>query len=92
MSLTKAELGVILEAVSSFEEAEGAPMFLGRPDRWYEHPHWRCVNEHVSTRYLKSEAHGTNVCLAAHCREPLFLTFPEDVDGPLDISRRQVQS
>lgn len=56
-------------------------MFLSRPDRWYEKAHWRCINDHVSSRYLKSEAKGCALCLA--CREPVVLTFPEDVDGPL---------
>lgn len=60
-------------------EKEGGMMLLGKPARWYEKPHWRCVNNHVSTTYLKSEAKGGCVCLA--CYEFVVLTFPEDIDG-----------
>ena len=63
---------------------EVGTMFLGKPDRWYEDPHWRCVNGHVSTFYLNSEAVGACLCLAAGCFQPLYLTFPEDKDGPLE--------
>lgn len=61
--------------------AEDGPFFVGRPERWWDDPTWRCLNDHVSKRYLKSEELGANVCLA--CREPITLTFPEDQDGPL---------
>lgn len=70
-----------LQALKDTEEAAGAPMFLGTPDRWYENPRWRCVNNHVSRVYLKSEAVGADLCLK--CYEPVRLTFPEDRDGPL---------
>lgn len=63
-------------------EREGGEMFLGKPDRWYRHPScWRCVNDHVSTYYLKSEAQGGALCL--ECYQFVLLTFPEDKDGPL---------
>lgn len=65
------------------EKDAGTEMFMGWPDRWYEPPgpRWRCINDHVSTRYLKAEARG-DLCLA--CHEFVFFTFPEDVDGPLE--------
>jgi len=65
-------------------EQEDGPMFMGKPDRWYDKPHWRCSNDHVSTTYLKSEERGA-VCLA--CGEAVLLTFPEDRDGPLSASK-----
>lgn len=61
--------------------AEGGEMFLGKPDRWYKEPLWRCVNNHVSLNYLKSEQCGRALCL--ECFEPVMLTFPEDKEGPL---------
>ena len=61
--------------------AEGGPMFLGKPERWFADPRWRCPNDHVSVSYLKSESRGGPLCL--ECEEPVFLTFPEDADGPL---------
>lgn len=62
------------------EEASGKLLFMGKPDRWWEHPHWRCENDHVSVTYLKSEQKGA-LCLS--CYKPVHLTFPEDRDGPL---------
>jgi hypothetical protein len=56
-------------------------MFMGKPDRWYETPHWRCENEHVSGRYLITDRGG--MCLAGGCGSFVWLTFPEDVEGPL---------
>lgn len=64
-------------------EAEDGPMFMERPDRWWDNAHYRCVNGHVSTTVLKSERLGRDACLAADCEEALTLTFPEDTDGPL---------
>ncbi len=65
------------------EIEDGGETFLGFPDRWYEPPgpKFRCVNNHVSMRVLKSEAAGCDLCLACHGR--LTLTFPEDEDGLL---------
>jgi hypothetical protein len=74
--VTPQELGARLDTIAAREEG---PKFFGRPDRWYETPHWRCVNNHVSRRYLISEL--GDFCLA--CMGPVRLTFPEDVDGPL---------
>lgn len=52
----------------------GDEMFLGWPDAWYEAGHMGCQNGHVSSRSLKSEAIGGNVCLA--CFKPLTLLPP----------------
>jgi hypothetical protein len=60
----------------------GEPLFANKPDHWWENPHWRCVNNHVSKRFLKTETRG-DVCLA--CGESILLTFPGDQDGPLVI-------
>lgn len=90
MTLTDGELATILNAVAGYEVAvDGGTLWFERPERWWETPHWRCVNDHVSTMYLKSEERGAQ-CLAAGCRKPMHLTFPEDVDGPLDVTRRTV--
>lgn len=61
----------------------GGETFLGVPARWCDPPgpKYRCVNNHISRRVLKSEAAGCDLCLACHGR--LTLTFPEDEDGPL---------
>lgn len=64
------------------EKAEGGEMFMGTPDRWFEGGLRRCVNDHVSRMVLKSEALGRHACLA--CGAPVFMTFPEDKDGPLE--------
>ena len=58
--------------------AEEGPLSLGLPERWLEDPHWRCVNGHVSIRYLKSEEFGCDLCLG--CGASVRLTFPEDED------------
>jgi hypothetical protein len=73
-------LAATLTALAQQEAESGCEMFLGKPYRWYEVHKLRCINDHVSTRYLKSEERG-NLCLA--CMEPVYLTFPEDKDGPL---------
>lgn len=75
-----AHLGWCIDLISQYECDHGEMMFLGRPDRWYEKPAWRCPNEHVSRVYLKSEEKG-DLCLA--CHENVRLTFPEDIEGPL---------
>lgn len=72
------------ERLKVIAEAEGGPMFMGWPDRWYEQGFLRrCENDHVSSMTLKSEALGRDACLAAGCRAPVCITFPEDRDGPL---------
>lgn len=55
-------------------------MFFGVPERWFESPHWRCANGHVSRVYLSSETRG-DACLAGGCGELVWMTFPEDKDG-----------
>lgn len=62
-------------------DAEGGPKFMGFPDRWWDDPTFRCVNNHVSKSGLKVESRGALCCLAAGCREVLWLTFPEDQEG-----------
>lgn len=78
--MTQAELREKLVKLREAEGAAGQPVFLDIPDRWYERPHWRCCNDHVSTMYLKAEKEGDS-CLK--CYAPVYLTFPEDKDGPL---------
>ena len=72
-----------LRVIADEELAAGGEAFMNWPDRWYEEPgpKWRRPNGHVSSRYLKSEEKGGDVCLA--CFDFLDLTFPEDKDGPL---------
>lgn len=70
-----------IQRIAKSEKDAGAYMFLKFPDRWYDNPHWRCINKHVSTTYLKSEARGGDLCL--ECGEFVNLTFPEDKDGHL---------
>lgn len=65
--------------LKTIAKAEGGPWFLESLDRWLDDPHWRCVSEHVSTRYLRTE--NGDKCLA--CGGRVYLTFPEDRDGPL---------
>lgn len=71
------EMCLVLDEIAA---GEGGPMWFDRPDRWWDDPHWRCINGHVSTCYLKSEERGA-VRLAGRCRMPVALTFPEDSDG-----------
>lgn len=79
--MSETELFLKIVALREHEKAEGHEMFLGIPDRWMEAPLWRCSNEHVSSMYLKSESAKRDLCL--ECGEPVFMTFPEDKDGPL---------
>lgn len=66
---------------------EDGPKENGIPDRWLDAHLRRCPNDHVSSTVLKSEAQGRNACLA--CYAPVFLTFPEDKDGPLGLTDEQ---
>lgn len=52
------------------------PTFLGIPERWLDDPTWKCPNGHISRRFLKSEAHQTDLCLA--CMEPVRLCDPDE--------------
>lgn len=74
--MTSQELGDWLNQAKAIEVLCGSPFFLGIPDRWFEDPHWRCLNGHVSRRYLKTEEYG-DLCLA--CQKPVRLSFPEDL-------------
>lgn len=67
------------EEVVAAEIATGVPAFFGLPDRWYDAPHWRCANDHVSHRFLKADGRGDR-CL--ECGASVVMTFPGDVDGP----------
>jgi hypothetical protein len=61
-------------------QKEGGRMFVGKPDRWWEYPHWRCLKDHVSRFFIKSDYKGA---MCPVCMAPVGLTFPEDQDGPL---------
>jgi len=67
------------EKLEKLMAQETGPRFLGVPDRWFDARKLRCVNDHVSRTYLKSELHGS-LCLA--CGEPVYLSYPEDEEGP----------
>jgi hypothetical protein len=62
-------------------QAEGGPLFGGKPDRWYDTATWRCYNDHVSAWYIGCETPPYARCPA--CHEAVYLTFPGDIDGPL---------
>lgn len=83
--LTVETLRAQLDLLSTLEATAGAEMFMHRPDRWWDARHWRCVNGHVSTTILISEALRRDACLA--CRGEVMLTFPEDREGPFDPKR-----
>lgn len=83
--VTEAELGQILDNYAAAEDMAGALMLVERPDRWYDDPHWRCVNGHVSdcpvAGYTPDNVYSYQLCPG--CKSPVRLTFPEDVSGPL---------
>ena len=82
-------VGELVQLQSVLISFEAGPRFMGIPERWYADgpdkpyghpdrgPKFRCVNGHVSTRVLKTEARGDR-CLA--CDGNLVMTFPEDKD------------
>lgn len=78
--------------LKKLSEEFGFKMFLGTPDFWYEKPgpKYRCKNEHVSDFVLKSEEKGCLLCLA--CMEKLFITFPFDKDGPVNLDNAFLQT
>ncbi|HEX5213300.1 MAG TPA: hypothetical protein VFW22_16365 [Pseudolabrys sp.] len=59
--------------VANSEQERGRALFMGKPDAWYEDPHWFCINGHVSGRYLSTETRGER-CLA--CGAPVILGPP----------------
>jgi hypothetical protein len=68
-------------------------MLLERPDRWYDDPHWRCVNGHVNTAPVEGWLNDPQAApgydpewsfqLCPECKTLVRLTFPEDKPGPL---------
>ena len=79
--MTWDELCQDLRRRANGEIAAGADQFMRWPDRWWADPHWRCPDDHVSTRILRCEESPRDRCLA--CQQQVHLTFPEDHDGPL---------
>ena len=55
---------------------------MGKPNHWWDTGRFRCINDHVSTLLLKTNK--GKVCMK--CQEYVFLTCPEDEDGPLLIT------
>lgn len=53
---------------------------LDWPARWWHDPTWRCCNDHVIKRQFEE---NYNICRI--CFEPFCITFPEDVEGPLNL-------
>lgn len=49
--------------------ARGEPMFLDKPDAWFEDIHWFCANGHISSIYLGSET--GDFCLK--CHQPVLM-------------------
>jgi hypothetical protein len=77
-------------AIRKTAENLGEKMFLEIPDRWLEYPgpKFRCKNNHVSSFIIMSEEKG-DLCM--ECHENLFMTFPEDKDGPIgDIEKHWI--
>lgn len=85
MSSERVMLEMLYWKLRAVADAEDGPKFKGWPERWMDAGLRRCINDHVSSFVLKSEALGRDACLAAGCRAPLWLTFPEDHDGPLYV-------
>jgi hypothetical protein len=88
--MTLTELSELLDRYATNEDMNGVLMLLERPDRWYDDPHWRCVNDHVNTEpvagYRRENAQATeewSFQLCPQCHHLVRLTFPEDKPGPL---------
>jgi hypothetical protein len=88
--MTLDELGTILDKYALNEDLQGHLMFAERPDRWYDDPHWRCVNDHVNLAPVaglrRENAQVTTEYshqLCPQCHHLVRLTFPEDKPGPL---------
>lgn len=73
----------MLRSIADKEIKNGAGIsrFGPWPARWFERDKmkWRCLNDHVSD-IKEHPIHYTN-CLG--CGADVFITFPEDQDGPL---------
>lgn len=52
--------------------ADPRPHFMGKPEAWYDDPHWFCGNGHVSGMFLKTD--DGDMCLA--CRAPVCMGPP----------------
>lgn len=73
-NLTAAQSASLLEQIHKWRNALAleTPVeqcFMGRPNAWYEDPHWFCPNGHVSGVFLKAEEGDR--CLA--CGEPVLM-------------------
>jgi hypothetical protein len=82
------EASVLAEELQRRADREDSPKENGRPTRWWDTGKFRCTNDHVGTNVLKTENEGDR-CLT--CQAPVFLTFPEDVDGPLELTSDKVK-
>jgi hypothetical protein len=71
-----------LQAIADAEDGpkEVGGIFGTKPIRWWDDTHWRCENDHVSVCLLNTD-HTGEVCI--NCWGYVWLTFPEDQDGPL---------
>jgi hypothetical protein len=69
----------LAEKLIEIGKRENTTMFMGKPDRWYENAHWRCIDDHVNGIYIKTDR--GSVCQT--CGKNVYLTFPEDRTGPL---------
>ena len=56
------------------------------PARWELQPTWRCRNFHVSRKFTTGKR-GHKECV--FCGASLYLTFPEDHNGPLPSHRAE---
>lgn len=79
--MTYQELLTTMRAIADVEITYGESTFMKWPDRWWKSLLHRCPNDHVSSTTLLTD--NGDRCLAAGCRAPVTLTFPEDEDGPL---------
>jgi hypothetical protein len=68
---------------------EGGPLTDGIPARWLQDPTWRCVNQHVTTRFAQGRR-GCRVCVFKHVDQPVAATFPEDRSEPLPDTRSAI--
>lgn len=76
------------DAEAKVAEARGEKMFMGKPDAWFDEPHWFCINGHVSGTFLKCEVDGDR-CLACHERVILGPTIGERDFAPVIAGIRQ---
>lgn len=45
----------MISKIEKYKNIETGKFFMGIPERWMDDPTWRCINNHVSKRFLKSE-------------------------------------